>query len=286
MKIAVVGAGLMGRGIAYALSRCGCEVGIFDQSAEATSAAVSNAPDGADLRAVRTVSEAVQGSAVVFEAVAESLSVKLDLLAQVESIDGGVTFASNSSSFLPSQIADGARNPGQVLVAHFFNPADVVPLVEVVESPLTDPAVTELIMSILVDAGKRPVLLGKEAPGFVANRLQTAILRESIHLVASGVATPEQIDEVVTTSIGPRWGVAGPFRIADLGGLDIFAALSAQIVPTLDRSTEVPSALAERAGRGDLGVKTGRGFYSYDDANELEELRARIVRAFAGSDQH
>lgn len=281
MKVAVVGAGLMGRGIAYALSRSGYEVGIFDRNIEAASAAASNAPEGAHVRAERTLFKAVQGADVVFEAVAENLSVKVDLLAQVESIDDNVAFASNSSSFLPSQLAEGAKNPPQVLVAHFFNPADVVPLVEVVESPRTHPAVTDLVMSILVDAGKRPVLLAREAPGFVANRLQTAILRESIHLVASGVATAEQIDEVVTTSLGPRWGVAGPFRIADLGGLDIFAALSAQIAPTLDSSTQAPSALTERVERGDLGVKTGSGFYSYHDADELEGLRASIVNAFA-----
>ena len=205
--------------------------------------------------------------------------MKRALFAELESICREDTIlASNTSTFMPSQLAEATKNPGRVLVTHYFNPPHVVPLVEVVGGRDTSPETIETVRDLLLSQGKKPVVLGTEALGFIANRLQAALLRECFALVENGVARPEDIDTVVTTSLGRRLGVAGPFEVFDAAGADVWHAIFEGLAHDIESSTEVPSGIARMVERGDFGLKTGRGVYEWSDESSAE-LRRRIARA-------
>jgi ketoreductase RED1 len=149
----------------------------------------------------------------------EDLGFKQQLFARLErAVPGHCLLLSSTSGLMPTDMAQDMQQPGRVLVGHPFNPPHVVPLVEVVPGKETDPATTEAVAEFYRSLGKAPVVLRKEIGGFVANRLQSALFRESVSLVLSGVVTPEELDRVVTESVGVRWATAGPFESYDLGG--------------------------------------------------------------------
>jgi 3-hydroxybutyryl-CoA dehydrogenase len=250
---AVIGLGVMGAGIARLLLAHGIRVRVFDPQ---------GAPDDLRVAASPTLQDAARDADIVFEVVPEVLELKHDLLSQISTVTPGI-IASNTSTFVPSQLASAIVDPARLVVAHFFNPADLIPLVEVVPGPLTDPEVVHRTVALLEMLGKVPVRLERERTGFVANRLQAALLREAIALVEQGVASSAAVDSVVVNGIGPRWAVAGPLRISDLGGLDTWQRVCAQIFPTLDASPEPQALLREAVERGDLGAKTGRGVYPH-----------------------
>jgi 3-hydroxybutyryl-CoA dehydrogenase len=255
-RIAVLGAGVMGAGIARVFGRAGHEVRVFDVD----SAAAARAAESAGASAHDTVEAAVAGATVVLEAAPERLELKLALLAQIEAANTDAVIASNTSSIGADALAAGMRDPSRLVIAHFFNPADTVPLVEVVPGPATPPTTVERMVALLTAAGKVAVPLAQQVPGFIANRLQAALYREAMHLVELGVATPAQVDQVVTAGLGPRWALAGPFEVMDLGGLDVWTSVTDGILPSLGDASAAPAMLRERAERGDLGAKTGVGF--------------------------
>lgn len=269
--IAVLGAGVMGAGIARVLGRAGHEVRVFDVDP----AAAARAADSAGASAHGSVEDAVAGATIVLEAAPERLELKRALLAQVEAANADAVIASNTSSIAPDALAAGMRDPSRLVIAHFFNPADTVPLVEVVPGPATPAATVERMVALLTDAGKTAVPLAQQVEGFIANRLQAALYREAMHLVERGVATPEQVDATVTAGLGPRWALAGPFEIMDLGGLDVWQSVTDGIFPTLGDATAAPAMLRERAERGDLGAKTGEGFLARD-ADAPARFAARL----------
>jgi 3-hydroxybutyryl-CoA dehydrogenase len=279
-QVTVIGAGIMGRGIAEWLASSGHDVVIYDlyQPAAAQMAGENNDGTGV-IRHVTSLAEAVYGRTLIVEAVVEDLDIKHQVLKSVEESNENGIIASTTSTFMPSTLAKVLRHPDRLIVTHFFNPAAYVPLVEVVVSPQTDNRVVEKLLALFRSAGKLPVLLGGEIPGFVANRLQAAVLREALSLVRSGVASYHQIDEVMTTGLGPRWSVVGPFKTADLGGLDTFRALSEQLFPLLDNSTEPAPELCQLVALGHLGAKTGQGFYQ-ETQSEVDEIRIRVQSVF------
>lgn len=280
-QIAVVGTGLMGRGIAELLAQNGHHVCVFDSNTELANQTTDNInslyPGSAQHFA--SLESAVHGCSLVIEAVAERLDIKLEVLRKIEDASPGTIIASNTSTFLPSTLAAALRQPENLLVAHFFNPALNVPLVEVIRSEHTLSAVTETVVNLLSSVGKTPVVLERETPGFIANRLQAAVLREALFLVRDGIASHEQIDQVMKSGLGPRWSVAGPFQIADLGGLDVFLTLAEQLFPQLDASVEPPSAIQGHVDSGRLGTKSGEGFYTYT-REDIEQLREKVIGAF------
>ncbi|MGM1029557.1 MAG: 3-hydroxyacyl-CoA dehydrogenase family protein [Actinomycetota bacterium] len=255
-RIAVLGAGVMGAGIARVFGRAGHEVRVFDVDA----AAAARTAESAGASAHGSVEEAVAGATIVLEAAPERLELKRALLAQVEAANADAVIASNTSSIAPDALAAGMRDPSRLVIAHFFNPADTVPLVEVVPGPATPAATVERMVALLTAAGKTAVPLAQQVEGFIANRLQAALYREAMHLVERGVATPEQVDATVTAGLGPRWALAGPFEIMDLGGLDVWQSVTDGILPSLGDASAAPAMLRERVERGDLGAKTGEGF--------------------------
>jgi 3-hydroxybutyryl-CoA dehydrogenase len=169
-----------------------------------------------------------------------------------------------SSSGQPaSRLVDRVRHRERVVAAHFWNPPQLIPLVEVCAGPETAPSVVPWICEALRAAGKQPVVLDREIDGFLGNRLQFALLREALALWASGVASAEAIDLAVKTGFGRRLAVTGPLESADLGGLDTFHAFAAYLFPRLEAAPLPPEALADLARAGHRGLSTGRGIYDW-----------------------
>lgn len=293
-KVAVVGAGVMGHGIAELYALAGFEVRLCDTSearlAEALVAirdsaallasegivpAESAASAIARVRPFSALEPALEGVSLVTETIPEVLADKRALYERIEALAGPDTLlASNTSTFPVSRLAEGARHPERFVITHFFNPAQLVPLVEVVPHPGTGPGVVPRVVALLRRIGKTPVVLRKDVPGFVANRLQAAVAREAFHLVETGVVDAHDLDAVVTEGIGFRWAFVGPVEAADLGGLDTWERVLDNLAPDLCRSTSAPALVADRVRRGDLGAKTGRGIHEYGG----EALRARLAR--------
>ena len=188
---------------------------------------------------------------------------------------------------MPSRLAEVASRPDRLLVAHYFNPPYLIPLVEIVPGPDTSSQTVMAMVGVLEQVGKKPVVLRKEATGFVGNRLQFAMFREALAIVEAGIADPEAVDQVVRFGFGRRLAAAGPFEVFDLAGLDTILAVATQILPELDAPNPtgqaVPALLSRKVAEGDLGVKSGRGFHEWT-TDKADELRNRLIRALARSE--
>lgn len=291
-SVTVVGAGYMGMGIAQALALAGAEVTVLDRSVEAGHAAVAHglrhvegyeerglaAPGAAArvavaVRAGEDFEESVADADLVVEAVFEDLAVKREVLTRVADATDAI-IGSNTSSIPIGRLAEGLRLPGRMLGVHWFNPAMFVPGIEVIPTPETDPVVVERVMTLLRGAGKAPVVVG-DSPGFVANRLQFALFREAALMVDEGVADAAQIDEVVSTTFGYRLPFFGPFAIADMAGLDVYAGAYTTLSEAYGDRFSAPTSLVELVAEGRTGVKSGRG--GYTDPTPAEQER-RVER--------
>ena len=299
-RIVVTGAGLMGHGIALEFAVAGLEVGLHDVSADALERAraqiaaalgrlgqmgrLTAAARSAALERIRTsvnLADLVQDADLVIESATESLEIKRRIFAELDALCPARTIlASNSSSFVPSAYAAVTSRPGKVLGVHYFNPAYLLPCVEVVAGPATAEATVDAVRELLLAQGKRVVVVRGEAPGFIANRLQVALLREAISLVERGVATPEDVDAVVKFGIGRRLGIAGPFEICDLAGLDTILAVVRNITPDLESGSTVSPLLEGKAARGEPGAKAGKGFYAWTP-DTARAQRGRMAEGLA-----
>lgn len=232
--VAVVGAGTIGVSWATLLSARGLHVRVTDPRDDVEQVVQHSVrqfartlPEGARdpeellsrIEVVRSVEAAVDGVAVVQENGPERVEFKRELFGRIEAAaPADALLLSSTSGLMPSDMARDLTDPGRVVVGHPFNPPHVVPLVEVVPGERTPTELVHQVVAFYVSLGKRPVVLRREIGGFVANRLQSAVFREAVHLVLSGVVTLEELDAVVTSSVGPRWATAGPFESMDLGG--------------------------------------------------------------------
>lgn len=273
LKVAVLGAGQMGSGIATLLADAGHSVTSWD----AVPAALDRLPSS--VKTTLDLEEAVTGADLIMEAIAEDLGVKHEVYKRISAVNDTGILASNTSSLPASELAKAVSNPGRFAIAHFFNPPRLVPLVEIVPASETREDVLQTLKAVLAAAGKLPVVLRKEVPGFVANRLQAALLREAFALVEDGVVAPEDLDLVVRASIAPRWAAGGPMTITDLGGLDIWKAVTTQLFPVLSNTDTPPRTITERVDRGELGAKTGTGIYQHQP-EEDQKVRDRIEEHF------
>jgi 3-hydroxybutyryl-CoA dehydrogenase len=220
------------------------------------------------VRLATALGDATEGANIVVEAVSEDLGLKQRIFTELGGAAAPDTvLASNTSTFMPSSLAAVTPLPQRVLVTHYFNPPHLLPVVEVVPHPGTDPDVVAQVRDLYLALGKQPVVLRKEVLGFVANRLQQALLREAANLLEQGVADAAEIDAIVRGSFGRRLAVAGPFEISDLAGLDVIDAIASQLWQDLATSGDVAVALHSAAAAGDYGAKTGRGFGDWDAAS-------------------
>jgi len=290
-KVAVTGAGVMGSGLAQLFAQAGYWVGMHDVREEALERALHRARSNLELQAemgwlsqkeaeealVRIeastdLSRALEQAGLVIEAVPEDLELKKRVFRELgEKASPHAVLASNTSTFnIMDEVEDDIAP--RVLIAHFFNPPQLVPLVEVVVGERTGEKTVETTLSLLRDAGKQPLLLRRYLPGFVVNRFQLAINAMAYMILSEGFLSPEEIDLAVESSIGLRLSTTGPFATMDLGGLDVVAA-SARTM-----GVEPPPPLQERVERGELGVKAGKGFYDYAGTSQEEILLRRDRR--------
>ena len=231
--------------------------------------------DGADL-----------GTDLVAESVAEDVAAKRRLYRAIEPRLGPATILGTCTSSLSlAELAAGLARPERFIGYHWFNPAELIALVEIVPAGATAAAVTDRVEAFSRAIGKQPVRVAADVPGFIANRLQYALIREAYQLVAAGVCTPADVDRVVTAGLGPRWAAIGPFLSMDLAGLDVHRAVVEQLFPRLSAATAVPPMLTALAEEGALGVKSGRGLlgrYDEQQVREVIELRARTLLMLDG----
>lgn len=299
--VAVIGAGTMGAGIAGLFARAGRGVRLVDVSDEALErgmAMLRRAQDAlvgaklvtkrdaaAALRRVQTMTDVEPACArvqLLVEAVTEKMEVKTQMFGRFDALcPKGAVLASNTSGLSITEIAGATRRPARVAGLHFWNPPHLIPLVEVTKGRKTAAATAALLVNVCRRIGKRPILVKHDVPGFVGNRLQFAVMREALHLLAEGVASAEDIDAAMTAGPGLRYGLLGPLRTADLGGLDVFYAISSYLFAALSNADAPPALMGDLVKKGRLGAKTGAGFYKYS-AEELSELIARRDRVLLG----
>jgi 3-hydroxybutyryl-CoA dehydrogenase len=285
--IAVIGGGLMGHGIAQVFARAGHTVRVYDP-APATLATLDerirkNLSDlGQDVAAAervmahRSLAEAVAGAAVVFEAGPENLALKQQIFASIEAAASPTAILASNTSVIPiTQIMSGLKRAERSLGTHWWNPPYLVPLVEVIKTPATAPEVAEAMTALLTAAGKTPVTVEKDVPGFIGNRLQHALWREAIALVAGGVCDAKTVDTVVKASFGRRLAVLGPLENADLVGTDLTLAIHESVLGDLDRTPGPSAYLKDLVAAGKLGMKSGEGFRRWTPEQQAA-LRQRV----------
>jgi len=297
-KVAVIGAGLMGHGIAQELAQGGYEVGLNDVTDEALEKAIVRIRDnyamleregllsqGKGEKAIGLVQTsvdigvAIDGADLVIEAVVEDLALKLDIFEKLDAwCEPKTILATNSSSYMPSKIAVVTDRPEKVVGMHYFNPPFLMPLVEIIKSDQTSDQTAQVAYDLMVKIGKSPVMVQKEIPGFIGNRIQAAVWREILWLVEEGIATPQDIDTVVKTGLGRRLSVAGPFELTDLTSLAMKQAIMEELLPSLASGQKVPVILKEKVEGGELGIRSGKGFYEWTPESG-EDLRARVAKA-------
>ena len=228
--------------------------------------------------------KAVQDADLVIEAVPEKIQLKRRIFSHLDRLCSAETiFASNSSTFVPSTMAMSLLHDERKMrfvVMHYWNPAHLMPLVEIVPHPNARPSVVDAVRTLLTRCGKVPVLVRKEIAGFIGNRLAFALQREAMDLVRQGVASPEDIDLVAKTSFGRRIPVTGIFGTADLGGLDVYLEICRGLFPELCSEMNPPPLLGRMVDQGNLGVKSGAGWSQYTPgriAAIRESLTAELV---------
>lgn len=229
---------------------------------------------------------------VVVEAVPEDLALKRSVFAQLDRLcPKRAVLASNTSGLSITRIAAATQRPTRVAGMHFWNPPHVIALVEVTKGERTSHAAARLLVDLARRLGKRPILVRHDVPGFVGNRLQFAVMREALHILAEGIASAEDIDTAMTAGPGLRYALIGPLRTADLAGLNVFDAISRYLFAELNSKKTPSPALADLVERGRLGAKSGAGIYSYPPA-ELERILRRrdrvlleFLKVLRGADQ-
>ncbi len=229
------------------------------------------------------LSHSAEAADLVIEAVVENLEVKIKLFRVLEQICQGPTIlASNTSTLMPTKLAEGSDRPGRVLVMHYFYPAYLMPLVEIVRGEQTSDQTVDSVYGFLSKMGKKPVICKKEAPGFVANRLQIAFEREAFHMVQRGIATAQDVDKVVKYSFGRRMGVAGPFEILEHNeGYDMTVACEKYMLPDMDSSNEPYHLILEMVKKGKIGMRSEEGFYRWTP-DFIEQWEKRMEKNLIG----
>lgn len=288
-RIAVVGAGLMGHGIAQVFALAGHDVIIYDSFEKTLATAkdriLANLKDlGDDVSAVDRVTPqgdltlAVKDADYVVEAVLEDLPLKQKLFAEIEQhARPDAILASNTSVIPITSIMQGLKRRERALGTHWWNPPFLVPLVEVIETEWTSAEAVAFTMKLHADAGKKPAHVKKDVPGFIGNRLQHALWREAVSLVERGICDAETVDTVIKAAFGRRLAVLGPLENADMVGTDLTLAIHNTVLGDID-SRPGPSPYLEKLVKdGKLGFKSGEGFRKWSPEQQ-QELRGKVLR--------
>jgi 3-hydroxybutyryl-CoA dehydrogenase len=305
-KLAVIGSGTMGHSIAlnaawaglnvqlYGVSNSDVRQGIEDMMMKLTNLHENGLVADEELVEIKkniatttSIENAVKEATFVIEAIPENIEMKKNLFKTLDKLcEENVILASNTSGLSPTEISSAISRPERVVVTHFWNPAHLIPLVEIVPGEKTDQATIERSKQLILKMNKKPIIVKKEVPGFVGNRLQYALFREALFLLEEGIATKEDIDAAVSFSIGRRLSVTGPLLSADMGGLDVFSAISDYLFETLSTSEQSSETLRSLVKSEKLGSKTGEGFYDWDTtfSEEMNQKREKELIHFLKKD--
>ena len=305
-ELGIIGCGTMGHSIALSASWSGIQVkmyGLTENDLEKGFSGISDklstlhksgliTQDESSLifnriSGTQSMDDLVEGSTFLIECIPEDLNLKRELFSVLDKMCAKeVILATNTSGLSPSAIAEYTQYPERTLATHFWNPAHLVPLVEVLRGKFTDENTFNRGMNLLKFMKKRPIEVRKEVPGLVGNRLQFALFREAQYLLEQGVASKEDIDAAVTYSIGRRLPVTGPLLSADMGGLDVFASISNYLFKDLSNAEEALPILNKLLAAHHFGQKNGNGYYAWDEkfSEEMNHKRELELIRFLKED--
>ncbi len=290
-KVSVIGAGTMGTRIALVMANQGYKVSLYSRSEETLNKAKSLLASSTFPDAIEYTTDikiALSGADFVSENIAENLILKQKLWKQIEEqVSSDCLLTTNTSSVSISQIASVLIQPERLVGMHWFNPADIMPMIEIIRGELTSEDVSKRVAELCRNINKEIVFVNKDIPGFIVNRLQYAMLREALYLVTSGIGSIEDVDLAVERTLAPRWSAMGPMKLMDFAGLDTVGKVSSILLSELDNSTELPAWLKEKINLGHLGVKTGNGFYPWtsDSSNEAMNNRDETIKMLLSGDK-
>jgi 3-hydroxybutyryl-CoA dehydrogenase len=289
-SVAIIGGGIMGGDIAAVFAAAGWNVHVMSPSQKTRDALPARLAGGlAKLGAPAAAAAAVKTCAAIadlpwqaidlaIEAALEDLPLKQKLFAEMEArARADIPLVTNTSNFPIGEVGKGLKHRGRVAGLHFFMPAHLVPLVEIVSSDATDPKVAEGLMKLMKDMGKAPIWVKKDVPGFVGNRLQHAMIREALCLVGDGIVSPEGIDDAVRYGFGFRFIACGPMLQKEMSGWDTNAVVGEALWPHLYSTAVYPSFVKDMLKQGRAGMKTKHGFWQWTDESIAKE-KARIER--------
>ncbi|WP_336240297.1 3-hydroxyacyl-CoA dehydrogenase family protein [Citrobacter werkmanii] len=298
-SICVLGAGLMGVGIATHFARFGHDIWLYDTDSSriveinliasgivdeliATEQFALNEKASVINRLHGTTSlQDIAACGLLIEAIPERLELKHALYAQLEElIAPEAVIASNTSGLPPDALAEKLVHPERLLIAHFWNPPHFIPLVEIVPGTVTKAEYLHELQQLLLSMQLEAVVLDRAAPGFVGNRLQFALLREALHIVKSGIASAEVVDQVMRASLGRRYAMVGPLEAADMTGLSTVQDICRHLLPELATGSDMMSLVADKVANGDTGLRSGQGFYRWDDSRKeyIQQRREHQLR--------
>ena len=298
--MAVIGAGNIGHGIALGLALAGYQVRLNSTTEASLQEGIDSIKADLDrlvgfgftepgraeqaltkISTTTSLEEASSDSDVVIEAVYENLELKQQVFRDLDAFCPERTIlASSTSTIIPSRFAEVAQRPDRVLVAHYTGPSYLSPLVEVVRTEQTSDETVDMVFQALTKVGKKPVMIQKEVPGFIAIRLEVALMREALSMVQRGIASPEDIDTVLKTGHPPGWVAAGIFERVEVGiGWDLINNAIKRVLPDIDSSMDVINLIQEKVDKGEVGAKTGKGFYDWTPES-AEATRRKMANAF------
>lgn len=294
-KAAVIGLGTMGPGMAATLARGGMTVTAYDvgeaqrtqapaliAQAQKVLGLLGKEDRGGSVTVVHSLGEALAEATLVLETVPERLEIKRPLYREIDALVGpDCIIASNTSGMPIGSLQEGVSHPGRVVGMHWSNPPHVIPVVEVIAGAETSQATVARVRDLVEALGLLPVMVRKDVPGFIENRILYALLRECVDLVEQGVIDAEGLDTCVSWGIGYKLSVIGPMALLDVAGLDIYQAVGSYLNSDLSTRSDVSAYVTERTAAGRLGMKTGGGIFDYtaEEAAALREARAKKLVA-------
>ncbi len=304
-RVAVLGAGKMGLGIAQLFATRGHEVKViyvYDDKTRYDSREVirEHLEELSDNDVIAreqipeilghisfadTIEETADFADIVFEGIIEKLEIKQEYFARMDAVFPETTvLATNTSAISITEIAEKSVHKDRIIGTHFWNPAYLIPLVEVIRTRYVSDETVKVTYDLLKEAGKHPVIVKKDVPGFLANRMQHALFREALSIIEQDIADPADVDDAIKYGFGMRLGICAPVEVMDMGGLDLTYDIHKYLFPHLENSTEPSRILTENIAEGNLGFKTGKGLMTWspqqvEKANkELTEGLIRVAR--------